>query len=88
MFSLFRKKKKADTIPQILDLEGQPLAPGDIVESLRYELGDCEVELEDRQYFYRSLESSERVSYVKMVDAVTGHQKVRKKSQEAQKDGR
>ena len=79
MFSLFRKKKKADDTPQILDLEGQPLQVGDVVVSLRYDLGECVVEIDGREYFYKSIESSQRASYVKMIDAATGNQKVRKK---------
>ncbi len=77
MFSIFRKKK-VETTPQILDLEGQPLQAGDRVTSLRYDLGECEIELDGREYFYKSLSSDQRVSYVRMIDAVTGHQKVRK----------
>ncbi|MEM9325464.1 MAG: hypothetical protein AAGA85_07405 [Bacteroidota bacterium] len=82
MFSIFRKKKEEDAIPQLLDLHGQPIEAGDVVTSLRYDLGDCTLELEETQYFYRSITSGQRVSYVKMVDAVTGHQKVLKKTEE------
>ena len=46
--------------------------------SHRYELGKCKVELEGLQFFYVSIESGKRVSYVKMIDAITGNQKVKK----------
>jgi hypothetical protein len=76
MFGLFNKKKKEKSPPQILDLEGQPLSAGDRVNSLRYELGTCTIELDGLEYFYVSESTGQKVSYVKMIDAITGHQKV------------
>ena len=78
MFKFFKKKPKEKQPPQLLDMEGQSIEEGDKVESLRYELGKCDVALEGLQFFYISEETGAKVSYVKMVDAVTGNQKVRK----------
>ncbi len=76
--SLFKKKPKEKQPPQLLDLNGNPILEGDRVESKRYELGECTVELEGLEYFYQSVEKEDRVSYTRMVDAITGHQKVLK----------
>lgn len=78
MFGLFKKKPKEKLPPEILDEEGVQILEGDEVIAHRYELGQCTVELEGLQYFYVSQHSGKRVSYVKMIDAITGHQKVRK----------
>ncbi len=79
MFQLFRKnssrKKKQ---PKLADLDGNPLKEGDIVESLRYELGKCRILLSEEGYIYESLDSGKRVSWAKMIDATTENQKVRK----------
>lgn len=76
MFGLFKKKPKEKQPPKLLDLNGNPIVEGSIVTSLRYDLGDCKVELEGIDYFYVSIEKGERVSYVRMVDAITENQKV------------
>lgn len=76
MFGLFKKKPKEKQPPKLLDLNGNPIVEGSIVTSLRYDLGDCKVELEGLDYFYVSIEKGERVSYVRMVDAITENQKV------------
>ena len=76
MFGLFKKKPKEKQPPKLHDLNGNPIKEGDRVTSLRYELGACKVELEGLEYFYVSETSGERISYVKMVDAITEHQKV------------
>lgn len=76
--SLFKKKSKEKQPPQLLDINGNPILVGDRVESQRYELGECTVELEGLEYFYQSVEKEDRVSYTRMVDAITGHQKVLK----------
>jgi hypothetical protein len=76
MFGLFKKKPKEKQPPKLLDLNGNPIVEGSIVTSLRYDLGDCKVELEELEYFYVSIEKGERVSYVRMVDAITENQKV------------
>lgn len=76
MFGLFKKKEKQKQPPKLLDLNGTPIVEGSIVKSLRYDLDECTVELEGLEYFYVSKKSGERVSYIKMVDAITEQQKV------------
>ena len=61
-----------------MDLDGNPIYEGDEVISQRYDMGKCTVELEDIQFFYVSQDSGQKISYVKMVDAITGRQKVNK----------
>ncbi len=78
MFNLFKKKPKEKQPPQLVDMEGVPILEGDEVIAHRYELGKCKVELEGLQFFYVSLHSGQKISYVRMIDAITGHQKVRK----------
>ncbi len=75
MFRLFKKKK--EELPMV-DLDGQALAPGDTVESLRYKLGVCLIVKGADGIVYESLETRKQVSWVKMVDASTKFQKVRK----------
>ena len=74
MFGFFKKKKKEKLPPQLLDINGNPISEGDQVEAQRYELGKCTVELEGLQFFYVSQDSGKKVSYVRMIDAVTGNQ--------------
>ena len=76
MFGLFKKKKKELIL---FDLEGNPLAEGDLVLSLRYEMGECKLVKTEQGFEYQSLESDTRMSWVKMIDAATERQKVRKK---------
>jgi len=76
MFGLFKKKSKEKQPPKLLDLNGAPIVEGSLVKSLRYELGECTVELEALEYFYVSNKTGERISYTKMVDAITENQKV------------
>ena len=76
MFGLFKKKPKEPTPPKLLDLNSNPIVEGSVVKSLRYELGECVVELEGLEYFYVSKSSGQRISYTKMVDAITENQKV------------
>ena len=83
MLNLFRKKEKKKAPPELFDLNNNPLAEGDTVISKRYDLGECKIELEDLQYFYVSQSSGKKVSYVKMIDAISGNQKVLKKGMDA-----
>jgi hypothetical protein len=76
MFGIFKKKPKEKQPPKLLDLNGSPIAEGAVVKSLRYQLGECVVELEGLEYFYVAKESGQRISYTKMVDAITENQKV------------
>lgn len=79
MAGLFSKKSSKRKL-RFADLEGQPLSEGDIVLSLRYELGECRILNTEQGMVYESLASGERISYAKMIDAATGYQKVRKLS--------
>lgn len=63
---------------QMADIDGQPLAVGDKVESLRYDLGICEIVEAEMGYDYISVETGKRVNYSRMIDAATSFQKVRK----------
>lgn len=78
MFSIFKKKEKKPALPQLADINNEPLTEGDHVEALRYELGECELILEDKTYFYISKSTGKKVSYLKMIDASTENQKVKK----------
>lgn len=78
MINLFRKKPKKKLPPELLDMEGNLILEGDEVTAHRYELGKCKVVLEGLQFFYVSQHSEKKVSYVKMIDAITGNQKVSK----------
>jgi hypothetical protein len=86
MFGLFKNKKDrqaSSNAPVLADLNNQPLQVGDLVESLRYDLGKCKlVTDEDGHILYESLESGKQVSWALMVDAATSLQKVRKISNE------
>ncbi len=78
MIKLFKKKPKKKEPPELLDIDGDLISEGDKVVSQRYELGECTVELEGLQYFYVSKSTNQKVSYIKMIDAITGNQKVKK----------
>ena len=77
MFDLFKKKQKKN-LPELTDIDNLPLKVGDHVMSQRYDLGECELLLEEEEYFYRSLETDKRVSWLRMIDAATERQKVKK----------
>jgi hypothetical protein len=79
MAGLFSKKSGRSKL-RFVDLEGQPLSEGDTVLSLRYELGECRILNTEQGMVYESLASGKQMSYVKMIDAATGYQKVRKLS--------
>lgn len=79
MFQLFKKdSSKKRKMPKLADFDGNPLKEGDVVESLRYDLGKCKLFFTDEGYVYESLETGKRVSWAKMIDASTENQKVRK----------
>lgn len=82
MFGFFKnkKKEKAKPAPQLIDLKNNPLAEGDMVESLRYGLGKCRIVMVDGMAHYESLETGEKVIWLKMIDAATDLQKVVKVS--------
>ncbi|MEP5610926.1 MAG: hypothetical protein ABJP45_01690 [Cyclobacteriaceae bacterium] len=76
MLRLFKKKPKEKLPPELLDLDGNLISEGAEVMSHRYDLGQCTVTLEGLEFFYVSKESGKKVSYTKMIDAITGNQKV------------
>jgi hypothetical protein len=76
MTALFRRKQKSKI--QFCDFDGQPLKEGDIVMSMRYDMGESRIIKTDEGLAYESLSSGEVVGYAKMIDAATGYQKVRK----------
>ncbi|UII34496.1 hypothetical protein LVD17_11815 [Fulvivirga ulvae] len=78
MFGLFKKKKQEPGLPVLKDLENTPLAEGDFVEALRYDLGKCKLLVIDNAYVYESVATGETVSWLKMIDASTENQKVKK----------
>ncbi|OJJ20795.1 hypothetical protein BKI52_09430 [marine bacterium AO1-C] len=83
MLGKFFKKKdgnkgKSKALPPLVDLNQNPLQEGDLVEALRYDLGKSRIVIEDDMVYYESVESGERVSWIKMIDAATEFQKVKK----------
>lgn len=72
------QKDKKKALPPLVDLDQNPLQEGDVVEALRYDLGKSKIVVEGEMIYYESLESGERVSWVKMIDAATEFQKVKK----------
>ena len=76
MFGIFKKKKKELVL---YDLEGNALAEGDIVLSLRYDMGECRLVKTENGFEYQSIEGDTKMSWLKMIDAATERQKVRKK---------
>lgn len=82
MLNWFRRKgsngqHKKDSLP-FVDINGEPLQEGDWVEAGRYDLGTCRIIKGETGWEYESLEDGKTVSFVKMIDAATKHQKVRK----------
>ncbi len=79
MFDFFKKdKQKQKNAPLLADLDQKPLKEGDLVQSLRYDLGTCRLIKTEEGLFYESLENGKRVSWAYMVDAATELQKVKK----------
>ncbi len=78
MFKLFKKNSGGKSELNFADLDGVPLKEGDIVISLRYDLGKCKVVKTGKGFEYESLESGQLVHWLRMVDAATKNQKVRK----------
>lgn len=81
LFDFFKKSNRATRQePTLLmsDLFNNPLLEGDTVEALRYDLGKCKLVKREKGFEYESLETGQRISYLRMVDAITGLQKVKK----------
>ena len=78
MFKLFKKNSEDKSELNFADLDGVPLKEGDIVISLRYDLGKCKIIKTKKGIEYESLENGQLVHWLRMVDAATKNQKVRK----------
>ncbi len=80
MFSFFKRKKDTpkEKKLELTDLNQQPLAVGDKVESLRYDLGTSVLIQEEDGLYYQSEATGAKVHWTKMIDASTECQKVRK----------
>lgn len=72
------KKSEAANKPLMADMAQNPLYVGDTVEALRYEMGRCRLIEGPSGYEYESLETGVRVSWLRMIDAATQLQKVKK----------
>ena len=77
-FLKFKKEKSAKDEPLMLDLENSPLAEGDLVDVLRYDMGKSRVIMTEKGMGYESMENGKIVSWHYMVDAATSLQKVKK----------
>ena len=77
MVGLFSKKSSKSKL-KFVDFDGQPLKEGDTVMSMRYELGECRVINTEQGMAYESISGGQQVSYIKMIDAATGYQKVKR----------
>ena len=77
MFGLFKKSKKEVVL---LDLDGNQLSDGDLVDNLRYEMGESRLIRTEEGFEYESLKDGRRVSWRRMIDAATERQKVRLKN--------
>ena len=77
MVAFFRKKSGSSKL-KFVDFDGQPLKEGDIVMSMRYDLGKCRIINTEQGMAYEPLSGGQQVSYIKMIDASTGYQKVKR----------
>ncbi len=81
MFNWFKKKEKPKANIQLFDLDRQPLKNGDKVHCLRYDIGEAYLRgnpEKEGDYYYESIATGEKTSFLKMIDAHNGSQKVRK----------
>lgn len=81
LFDFFKKSNGAarkESALQMTDMDNNSLQEGDMVEAMRYDLGRCKLVRAEKGYEYESLATGRRVSYLRMVDAITGCQKVKK----------
>ena len=79
MFGLLKKNRKNNKSKiQLVDLNANPLSEGDVVLSLRYELGKCMIKTGENGFEYESIETGKRVNWTLMIDAATERQKVEK----------
>jgi len=79
MLRFFKSNKdKSKSNLKLEDLDHNPLKEGDLVQSLRYEMGKCRIIDTAEGMAYESLETGKRVNWTLMIDAATELQKVRK----------
>jgi len=80
MFDFLKRKERNNgtSNPQMVDLDKNPLKPGDVVDALRYDLGKSKVIKTEKGLAYESIETGKIVTWHLMVDAATELQKVRK----------
>jgi hypothetical protein len=81
LFDFFKKSNgtaRKEPVLEMTDMYNNPLQEGDTVEAMRYDLGRCKVVKAEKGFEYESLATGQRVSYLRMVDAITGFQKVKK----------
>ena len=81
MLNFFKKRKNnksKKSSPILLDLDNNALQVGDRIMSLRYEIGECLIIQSENGIEYESVENGKKVSWLKMIDASTDKQKVRK----------
>jgi len=78
MFGLFKKKKKSNFETPMVDVKQNPLKDGDMVMSMRYEMGLCKVISTDLGLVYESVETGRQENWLRMIDASTTFQKVEK----------
>jgi hypothetical protein len=74
----FLKKNNSEKNLNFVDMDGNPLKENDIVLSGRYDLGKCKIIKTEKGFAYQSLDSGNIVSWIKMIDASTKNQKVKK----------
>ena len=77
MFNFFKKKKEPKK-PPLVDLNQNQLEDGDMVECLRYEMGLCKVIATEDGLEYESIATGKKESWIRMIDASTEFQKVKK----------
>jgi hypothetical protein len=80
MFNFFKKKDKPDKSSNLrmADLDQNPIKPGDMVDALRYDLGESRVIETEKGLAYESIETGKVVTWHLMIDAATELQKVKK----------
>jgi hypothetical protein len=79
MFGFLNKllSKKSPAL-SLEDINGLPLAHGDKVLSLRYDMGICTLFNTNGEWLYVSEENKSQISFIKMIDAASKRQKVLK----------
>ncbi|MGB3851794.1 MAG: hypothetical protein WA958_17630 [Tunicatimonas sp.] len=61
LFTRPLRARSKSSAPGLEDLDRRPIAPGDLVRSLRYDLGVCEIIITEKGIAYRSEEDGREV---------------------------